>query len=428
LTAERSLQDWLEYIRTVHFRSIDMSLDRVQSVRERMVDSADFMVDSADFKVLAVAGTNGKGSCAGMLGAVLSEAGHRTGVYTSPHLARFNERIRIDGKGAGDDELCRAFELIESARADVPLTYFEFATLAAVDIFRRRGAAFAVMEVGMGGRLDAVNALPIDAALITNVELDHVHWLGPDRESIGREKAPVMRGGRPAVFNHPDIPRTVLNYAERIGAPLLIRGRDYQAEERGTGWRWHGPQGEVWDMDRPPIPGVVQVDNAAGVLALLSRLEELDLDRDTAARGLANTRVPGRCEIVARAPLVMIDVAHNLSAVEVLAQQLASNPVPGTTTAVFGMLRDKDPAGVVERLGGLVDVWRVAGIEDERGQSADELIDTIDASLRAPVHRHTNVIEAYEAALGQAGANDRIVVFGSFLIAGDILAHMKRTC
>lgn len=426
--AERSLQDWLAYIQTVHFRSIDMTLERVATTLEKVASPC-------EFTTIAVAGTNGKGSCAAMLGAVLAALGYRTGVYTSPHLVRFNERIRIDGEPAGDKELCQAFELIESKRGDIPLTYFEFATLAAAYVFRSRGVAFAVMEVGMGGRLDAVNALAIDAALITNVELDHMQWLGRDRESIGREKAPVMRGGRPAVFNHPDIPRSVLDHAASSGASLLIRGRDYRGEiSDDAGWRWHGPRGEDWRLDRPTIPGDVQVDNAAGVLALLSALGAQGalgvggLDREPARRGLAAAKISGRCEIVSRDPLVMIDVAHNPSAIKILSEQLIANPVTGTTTAVFGMLKDKAPAEVMHAMDGLVDTWRIAGIDDERGQSADELVDGLPGSLRGAVHRHADAVEAYDAALKNSSDRDRIVVFGSFLIAGDILAHMKGTC
>lgn len=420
MTVHRSLQDWLAYIQTVHFRSIDMSLDRVQAVLRHVAAPA-------SFKIIAVAGTNGKGSCAAMLGAVLTACGYKTGVYTSPHLVRFNERIRIDGRPAGDGDLCRVFEAIESKRGDIPLTYFEFATLAAVLAFQRHGVEFAVMEVGMGGRLDAVNALPIDASLITNVELDHMHWLGSDREAIGREKAPVMRSGCPSVFNHVDPPRSVLDYAADIGTHLLIRGRDYRCEAAGAGWRWHGPNGEKWQLALPPMPGAVQVDNAAGVLALLAGFEGLGLNRETAERGLKMSRIHARCEIVAREPMVMIDVAHNLSAVAVLSDQLSSNPVGGSTTAVFGMLKDKDPGGVVRALGGLIHTWRLAGIRGERGRSAQELATSISSLVPGPVYCHPDAAHAYDAALDNAGADDRIVAFGSFHIAGDILDHMKRT-
>lgn len=416
--AERSLQEWLDYIQTVHFRSIDMALDRVETVLERITPSP-------AFRVIAVAGTNGKGSCAAMLGAVLNASGYRTGVYTSPHLVRFNERIHIDGEEVDDEAICEALAVIESLRGDIPLTYFEFATLAAVHIYQDRAIDFAVMEVGMGGRLDAVNALPIEAALITNVELDHMQWLGRDRESIGREKAPIIRAGRPAVFNHPDVPRSVLRYAEETGTSLLIRGRDFRGETTAEGWVWHGPDGESWSLPLPTVSGAVQVDNAAGVLALLSGLGEAAPDPETAARGLTAAAVSARCEIVARAPMIMIDVGHNLSAVATLTAQLAANTVAGRTTAVFGMLRDKDPAAVVRALDGLVDTWRLAGIRDGRGQSAAELAGSINGLVRGPVYFHDNAVDAFEAAVENASDVDRIVVFGSFHIAGDILNHLK---
>ncbi|MGA8261776.1 MAG: folylpolyglutamate synthase/dihydrofolate synthase family protein [Arenicellales bacterium] len=418
LSASRSLEDWLEYIQTVHFRSIDMSLDRVQVVLERFGGQL-------SFKVLAVAGTNGKGSCAAMLGSILEACGYKVGIYTSPHLVRFNERICATGP-ADDAELCLAFEEIELLRGGVPLTYFEFATLAAVHIFQKRGVDVAVMEVGMGGRLDAVNALSIDASLITNVELDHMQWLGKDREAIGYEKAHIMRGGHWSVYNGASPPRSLLDYAARIGTRLLLAGRDYRHEATGNEWRWYGPKGEVWTLERPPIPGAVQTVNAAGVLALLTAWEEVEIDRDGAARGLANTHIRARCEMIAREPMVVIDVSHNLSAVQTLSDYLAVNRVAGRTTAIFGMLKDKDPLAAARIMNPHVDAWCLATIGGERGQEAGELSDSIAHTVRGTVHCHGSAGEAYECALRHSGAKDRIVGFGSFHIAGDILAHMTR--
>lgn len=417
--ADRSLEDWLAYIQTVHFRSIDMGLERVQAVLSRLVDCP-------DFRVIAVAGTNGKGSCAAMLGSILAAGRHRVGVYTSPHLVRFNERIRIDGRPVVDADLCRAFASVDAARGDIPLTYFEFATLAAVYCYQQAAVEFAVMEVGMGGRLDAVNALPIRASLITNVELDHMQWLGRDREAIGREKAHVMRPARTAVFNHDDPPRSVLDYAADIGTYLLVAGRDYRHEDGGHHWRWFGPRGEAWTLEPPAIPGAVQMENASGVLALLSGIPEARIGRDTAVRGLKNARLRGRCEVVARHPMVVVDVAHNLSAIETLKGQMQAHPVAGRTFAVFGMLKDKDPQGVARAMDELVDTWHLAGIDDQRGQGAGELAQSISAIVRGPVHSHAGAVQAYEHALEQAGYDDRILVFGSFHIAGDILDRMKR--
>lgn len=418
MTADHSLEDWLAYIQTVHFRSIDMTLDRVSAVLERL--------GVPSFEVLAVAGTNGKGSCAAMLGSILAARDRRTGVYTSPHLVRFNERIEIDGEPAADEDLCRAFDHVESLRGDIPLTYFEFATLAAVHLFQRYGVDVAVMEVGMGGRLDAVNALSIDASLVTNVELDHMHWLGPDREAIGREKAHIMRPARTTVYNHADPPRSVLEHAARIDTRLLLAGRDYRHEPADNGWRWHGPRGESWALQAPPIPGAVQVENAAGALALLSGWGGVELDSETAARGLAGTRVHARCEILAHRPLVIVDVAHNLSAVDTLKAHMRAHPVAGRTTAVFGMLKDKDPAGAVRALDGVIDHWCLAGIDDERGQGAGELAESMAHLVSGPVHCHDDAVKALECALEHSGPDDRVVGFGSFHIAGDILARMTR--
>jgi len=417
----RSLHAWLDHIQSVHFRSIDMSLDRVSAVLARLVPAP-------AFRVVAVAGTNGKGSCAAMLAAVLSACGHRTGLYTSPHLVRFNERIRIDGEPAVDRSLGEAFEAIEQARAGIPLTYFEFATLAAVLLFHRAGLDYAVMEVGMGGRLDAVNALSPDASLVTNVALDHTQWLGPDRESIGREKAHIMRPGRPAVFNHPDVPASVTTHAAQAGVRLLIAGRDYRALARPRGWRWLGPDGQDWALPDPPMTGDVQRENAAGVLALLSRLPHARLTPAAAVRGIANTRIAGRCEIVAREPLVIVDVAHNLSAIAVLRAYLRSCPAAGDTLAVFGLLKDKDAAGIARQMDDVVDAWFLAGIDDARGQSAACLRPVFEAGVRSPVHVDVSAVAAYERARRGARAMDRILVFGSFHVAGDIIDHMQRPC
>lgn len=413
------LQRWLVHIQSVHFRSIDMSLERVAAVLNRVAVKL-------PFRIIAVAGTNGKGSCAAMLGSLLAAHGCRVGVYSSPHLVRFNERIRAAGADVEDEVLCRVFEQIESARGDIPLTYFEFATLAAVLVFQRARVDYAVMEVGMGGRLDAVNALPIDAALLTNVGLDHTQWLGRDREAIGREKAPIMRAGKATVYNDPTPVQTVLDYAERIGAPLLLAGRDYHYQAADTGWRWRGPQGEDWHLPDPAVPGAVQRQNAAGALALLSGMgPPLALDEHAVSRGLSGTRLRGRCEIVGRRPMVVVDVAHNVPAIRVFKQQLESQPVGGRTIAVFGMLKDKDPAAVVNALDGIVDAWHLAGIDDPRGQSAAELAEAIETLTVSRPCCHDTVIQAYEYARQHASPDDRIIVFGSFHIAGDILAHLK---
>lgn len=418
MPVHRSLEDWLEYIQTVHFRSIDMSLDRVQAVLQRLKEPS--------FKVIAVAGTNGKGSCAAMLGSILDASGYKVGIYTSPHLVRFNERIHIGGP-ASDAELCRAFEDIEALRGDIPLTYFEFATLAAVDIFQRRGVDVAVMEVGMGGRLDAVNALSIDASLVTNVELDHTQWLGKDREAIGGEKAYVMRGGRCSVYNGLHPPRSLLNHAARIGTRLLVAGRDYHHESARGAWRWFGPNGEDWTLEPPPVAGDVQIENASAVLALLTSCGEVRVDRPAAVRGLGSTRIRARCEIVALRPMVMVDVAHNLSAVETLCKHMRANPVSGKTTAVFGMLRDKDPVAAVLAMKDDVDAWCLASTGGERGQAAKEIADSISHFVHGPLHCHGGAAEAYDCALRHSGVDDRVVGFGSFHIAGDILARMARS-
>jgi dihydrofolate synthase/folylpolyglutamate synthase len=282
------------------------------------------------------------------------------------------------------------------------------------------------MVVGMGGRLDAVNALSIDASLITNVELDHMQWLGSDREAIGFEKAQVMRHERVSVFNGGHPPVSILEQAFRTGARLLMIGRDFGYRVTDTGWQWFGPRGEAWPFDPLPVAGEAQIQNAAGVVALMTSCGLTGIDRETVAQGLSGMRIHARCEIVGRDPMIMIDVAHNPSAMETLKEQLSANSVSGKTLAVFGMLKDKDLESVVRSMDDHVDDWYLATIHDPRGQDARILADEMKNLVRSKMTCHDSAVQAYDSALAQARNEDRILGFGSFHIAGDILAHMKR--
>lgn len=377
------------------------------------------------FAVVSVAGTNGKGSCVGMLEAALHSAGFPAGAYTSPHLVRYNERVRVAGRAVEDAELCAAFEAVESARGGVRLTYFEFGTLAAVQVFRARRVQIAILEVGMGGRLDAVNAWDADCALLTNVGLDHCHWLGPDRESIGREKAGIFRAGRPAVCADPDPPASVVEGAHATGARLLCIDRDFSATRADAGWRYEGPGPVVRaGLPLPAMRAPVQLRNAAAVITVLECLREnFAVSAADLRAGLAAV-VPGRFQTLAGLPLRVVDVAHNTEAARELAAAIAAQPCTGVTRAVFGALADKPVEAMVRELAQRIACWHVCGLDVDRGLDAAALGERVVAAGVAPerVIVHVDPVSAYRAAIARSTERDRIVVFGSFHTAGDILA------
>jgi dihydrofolate synthase/folylpolyglutamate synthase len=335
---------------------------------------------------------------------------------------RYNERVRVDGVEASDAELCGAFERIDAARGDTSLTYFEFGTLAALDIFARRGVSAAVLEVGMGGRLDAVNAVDPAAAMVVSVGLDHQDWLGPDRESIGFEKAGIYRGGRPALCGDRDPPQSLLRHAADIGGELQVLGRDFDWQAEGAIWTWRGPGGELRDLPALGLPGRIQYDNAATVIAAFRATPELAVPEAALRKGLASAtlsarfqRQPGRVERV-------FDVAHNPDAARVLADNLRANPVAGRTLGVVGMFRDKAVEEVAAILAPCLDRWYLGGLEGPRGQSASALAARLrTAAPGAEVGEFPSVRAAYAGAQAEARDGDRLVVFGSFQTVGAIL-------
>ncbi len=379
------------------------------------------------YAVITVAGTNGKGSTVAMLDAILRAAGYRVGAYTSPHLVRYNERIRIDGVEASDSELCRAFERIEQARGATPLTYFEFGTLAAFECFHRARIDVAVLEVGMGGRLDAVNAVDADCAVLTAIDIDHTAWLGSTRAAIAREKAGVFRGGRPAVVSDPDPPAAVAEVAAAVGARLYRIDRDFSFERTEGGWNWRGPDRVRTGLPLPAMRGDYQLLNAAGVLMALELLaDRFPVTQANIRDGLLNAVVQGRFQVLPGRPTRVLDVGHNPHAARALAATLRQQPVRGRSIAVFGMLKDKDVAGVAQALAGSFDAWHVATLTGERGAAADELAVTLHAhGVTAPISLYADPISAYEAACRAARDEDRVVVFGSFYTVGDILARLS---
>lgn len=379
------------------------------------------------YAVVTVAGTNGKGSTVAMIEGMLRAAGYKVGAYTSPHLLQYNERIGVQGQAVSDIALVDAFERIEAARDATPLTYFEFGTVAAFDLFRSAAVDVAVLEVGMGGRLDAVNAIDADVSVVCAVGVDHVAWLGSDRETIGREKAGIFRTGRPAVCCDPDPPISIRRHAEEIKAELLQLGRDFFIEPGDAGWTWRSGDRVRTGLPYPALRGEYQLNNAAGALMALECLgERFPVTQGHIREGLHHAAPPGRFQVLPGVPRRILDVAHNAQAAQALAATLGRQPVVGTTLAVFGMLVDKVIADVVAAMTGVIDCWYVAPLPSPRSATTEQLLQALAAGgVSAPVTPFADVRAAYEAAACDARPDDRIVVFGSFYAVGDILSMLK---
>jgi dihydrofolate synthase / folylpolyglutamate synthase len=413
----RALSEWLEYIEKQHPSAIALGLERVAEVLGRL--SA-----GLECPVITVGGTNGKGSTCAMLESILRIAGYRTGLYTSPHLVRYNERVRIEGIDADDALLCEGFAAVEAARAGVPLTYFEFGTLAAFWIFRRQNIDAAVLEVGLGGRLDAVNALDADCAVLTSVAIDHVDYLGGTREEIGREKAGIFRPGRPAVIADPDPPQSVL------AAPgeKLRFGKDFGYAAETFQWLYWGPTGRRGGLAYPALRGAMQLRNAAAAICALDTLRErLPVAMQDVRRGLAAVTLPARFEVLPGRPQVILDVAHNVEAAKTLDENLAASGFAPETIAVCGMLRDKDIDGVLRALASRITRWHLASLHGPRAASAADLAARL-ATLsveKSSIHTHESPTQAFAAAREHANENDKIVVFGSFLTVGEVKAWLS---
>lgn len=403
----RTLTDWLVHLQQQHPQAIAMGLDRVRTVAQAMR-----LAPRPAPCVITVGGTNGKGSTVAFLEAIARAAGLRVGTYTSPHLWRFNERIRIDGEAVDDAVLCTAFERIEAARGETPITYFEYATLAALDVFGRAGLDLAILEVGMGGRLDATNLVDADVAVITTVDLDHMEHLGPDRETIGAEKAGILRAGKPCVLGEKDPPSSVLRRAYALGA-IAIRGHsDYLMDRFDDHWVWREPGCQI-ALPYPALQAPVQVENAAAAVAAL-RASGLAIPDEAFAQGVASARVPGRLQCIGEAPDVMLDVAHNPQGARQLAAWLAAHPKP--TVAVFSALADKDIAGVVAPLLPYIDAWHLGPITDAgpRGLPVEALVARVGGAGATGVAAHASLAAALEGAKAQVGPEGRVLVFGSF--------------
>ena len=417
------LADWLAWQEQLHPNPIDLGLERVRQVLHAMG------LERPRYRVLTVGGTNGKGSCVAFLDAMLRSTGYKVGAYTSPHLLRYNERVSVNGSEAGDQEFCEAFERIDAARGDVSLTYFEFGTLAALDIFRKRKIDVAVLEVGMGGRLDAVNAVDPLGALVASVGLDHMEWLGPDRDSIGYEKAGIYRRGLPAICGDRSPPDRLLATARELGANLQIIGRDFDWRETRAGWTWHSGKRQIENLSPPSLPGRIQYDNVASVIALLQAVHATLEVSETAIRtGLRQARLAARFERLPGEVELIFDIAHNPDAVRVLAANLSVTPVAGRTLAVVGMLRDKDAEDVARALAQSVNQWFLGGLGGARGQSAAELALRMYRSLpQMRCSEHSTIAEAWQSARAAAQPGDRIVVFGSFQTVAAVLRIQRES-
>jgi len=414
----KTLAEWLAWCEQLHPKNIELGLDRVRAVADRMA------IRFAS-PVITVAGTNGKGSTCAMLEAIALQAGYRAGVYTSPHLVHFEERCRIHGEIVKAEALLPHFERVEAARRDVLLTYFEFTTLAILSLLAASKLDVAILEVGLGGRLDAVNIVDADCAVITSIALDHMDYLGDDRESIGREKAGILRTGKPAVVSDPVPPQSVLDRAVEIGADLWTLGRDFNFSGDKQQWAWAGRGRRYAGLAYPALRGANQLINASGVLAALEALHnQLPVTAQAVRNGLAMVELPGRFQIVPGQPALVLDVAHNPHSVAALAANLDAMGFYPATHAVFGAMADKDLAAMFAKIGPLIDRWYFTDLPIARAATAAALL----ARWRAQETRrdvtasaHAEPMEALRCAAAAADPADRIVVFGSFHTVGGVL-------
>lgn len=422
-SVQRSLPQWLDAIAALHPSTIDMGLERSQAVAKRMPGAL-----RMDCPVITVAGTNGKGSTCAMLEAVLMQSGYKTGVYTSPHLVHFEERCRLLGEHVTPSQLCEAFEVVERARTlgdAVSLTYFEFTTLAIVWLLQQAKLDVVILEVGLGGRLDAVNLVDTDCAIITSVDIDHAEFLGTTREAIGFEKAGIMRAGKPVIVSDPVPPQSVINHARAIGADAWLVGTDFNVSGDKQQWGWAGRGRRYSGLAYPALRGANQLLNAAGVLAALEALRpQLPVTAQSIRAGLSLVELPGRFQIVPGEPALVLDVAHNPHAAATLTANLdAMGFYPGTH-AVFGCMADKDVAQLLATVGPLVDHWYFTDLPLPRAMRAEQLkalAVTIAQTKKASAACFASPQEALDEAVAKAAATDRIVVFGSFFTVGGVL-------
>ncbi|OAN13562.1 bifunctional folylpolyglutamate synthase/dihydrofolate synthase [Photobacterium jeanii] len=411
-TATAPLADWLSYLEQLHTSAIDLGLDRAQAVAERG------QLTKPAPKVITVAGTNGKGSTCAILEAILLDAGYKVGVYSSPHLVRYNERVRINGEELADDAHSQAFAQIEQYRGEISLSLFEFGTLAALELFKSNGVDVVLLEVGLGGRLDATNIVDHDVSVITSLAIDHVDWLGDDIEVIGYEKAGIFRSGKPAICGQPTPPASVAAHADDIGAKLFQVGYQFDYQVEGDTWRWHSG---CFELDDLPVPALPLPNSATALMALGTA--ELDISDCNIVNGLKKVVLAGRMERVSEQPLVIMDVAHNPHSAQYFAKQLVKlkqKEGKARIHAVVAMLHDKDIAATIAEMTDVVDAWYPASLEGPRAAKAEEII----AHVGDGVSGFATPEQAYDHALSQAQPDEMVIVFGSFYTVGQIASHI----
>lgn len=420
-----SLSEWLAWQETLHPSAIDLGLERIARALGRL------QWQRPRCPIITIGGTNGKGSSVALTAGILRAAGYRVGTFTSPHLLTYNERIALDGREISDASLVAAFERIDAARGADTLTFFEFNALAALLIFETAGLDAMVLEVGLGGRLDAANVVDADVALVTSISLDHCDWLGDDVEKIGREKAGIFRPGRPAIFGSRDMPASIAEVARTLGSDLQRLGRDFDWTQTGSRWAWRGRRQHWDDLPSPALAGEIQYDNASAVLCALENVSaHLPVERAAIERGLRAVRLPGRFQIISE-PVAggqvewILDVAHNPAAARTLAAQLTTRAVQGRTIAVCGILGDKDIGGVGRELSRSFDAWIVVGLDSPRAVEVRSLADRLTEVGANVVSTAADVAAGCLTAFHMAKAGDRIVVFGSFLSVGPALQLLR---
>ena len=414
----KTLSQWLAHLETAHPTTIDMGLTRVTQVKNAM-DLA------PSCPVIIVGGTNGKGSTCAFLSHIYAAAGYKVGMLTSPHLLRFNERIAINSQPVSDEDIVAAFERIEAARGDVSLTYFEFNTLAAVDIFRLHQVDVMILEVGLGGRLDAVNAFDADCAIVTSVDLEHQAYLGDTVEQIAKEKAGIFRAGKPAIFGQDPAPHSLGQHAKNIGAKLLQLNHQFSYLARIDSWQWQANNGSLKiDLPLPALQGAFQLNNAACAVAAVQIMrQQLPVSNEALAQGIAQAQNTARFQIIQRQPEIILDVAHNPHAARALASSLNALPAK-RTFAVFSILADKDSDAVINTLQGSIDEWFIAPLDLPRGMTLTALTAKLKKHNIQTIHPHNTIQAAYTAALSQVTENDRIIVFGSFHTVAEVLGSL----
>ncbi len=436
---ERTLDQWMGYIQTLHAREIDLSLDRVDSVLRTM------QPEGVSFKVIIVAGTNGKGSTSELLSSMFYAAGYSTAKYTSPHLVSFAERFIINSSQVSEPELVKSLTEVEAARSEVPLTFFEYGTLAAIDLFAKANVDIAVMEIGLGGRLDAVNVLNPEVSVITNIALDHTAWLGDTVEQIATEKFGVARPGKPCVIGMTEPPAVLLQLADQRGVNLIRAGSDFDKvlttgedafeEESGLPteqWSYFGVEKNLTALPLPFSQKGHQLDNAAAALAVIECLPpEFKVGDGAIKNGLRAAQMRGRCQLVSSEPAIVVDVSHNEASVAALAEFVAGLDIQGRTFAICGMLKDKQIDRALSKILPQIDDWNFATIHDARGSKASEMLTVVqelDPNLDAnTVGLFDDVVKGFDAVSAKLTEDDCLLVFGSFFIAGDIIGHLSQT-